>query len=138
VLAAHAAILGITRRKVDEAGRPLRLSRLDNWILALKERIGMFKTTVALANKMARIAWVILAKGELQSGAGCRFRNCKIRDAAVTVLAARHFFECAARKVGASGIQERKLNNHIRNFTIIRDAKSRLKSNGRTVYAKTR
>ena len=64
VLAAHTAILGITRRKVDEVGRPLRLSRLDNWILALKERIGMFKTTVALANKMARIAWVILAKGE--------------------------------------------------------------------------
>ena len=64
VLAAHSAILGISRRKVDETGRPLRLSRLENWILALKERTGLFKTTVALANKMARIAWVILAKDE--------------------------------------------------------------------------
>ena len=64
VLAAHAAIHGITRRKVDENGQPLHLSRLDKWILGLKERIGIFKTTVALANKMARIAWVILAKGE--------------------------------------------------------------------------
>ncbi len=64
VLAAHAAILGITKRKADETGRPLRLSKLDTWILALKDRIGMFKTTVALANKMARIAWVILAKDE--------------------------------------------------------------------------
>ncbi len=64
VLAAHAAILGIIRRKVDETGKPLCLSRLEKWILALKERIGLFKTTVALANKMARIAWVILAKDE--------------------------------------------------------------------------
>ena len=32
VMAAHAAILGIMRRKVDETWRPLRLSRLDNWI----------------------------------------------------------------------------------------------------------
>ena len=64
VLAAHAAILGITRRKVDEHGQPIRLSRLDRWILALKDKIGMFKATVALANKMSRIAWVILAKEE--------------------------------------------------------------------------
>lgn len=62
VLAAHAAILGIMRRKVDETGKILRLSTLDKWILGLKEKIGMFKATVALANKMARIAWVILAK----------------------------------------------------------------------------
>ena len=64
VLAAHAAILGITRRKVDEHGQQIRLSRLDRWILALKDKIGMFKATVALANKMSRIAWVILAKEE--------------------------------------------------------------------------
>lgn len=62
VLAAHAAILGIMRRKVDETGKIIRLSTLDKWILGLKEKIGMFKATVALANKMARIAWVILAK----------------------------------------------------------------------------
>ncbi len=64
VLAAHAAILGIMRRKVDETGQPLRLSRFDKWILCLKEKIGMFKATVALANKIARISWVILAKEE--------------------------------------------------------------------------
>jgi transposase len=64
VLAAHAAILGIMRRKVDDSGHSLHLSSLDRWILGLKEKIGMFKATVALANKMARIAWVILAKNE--------------------------------------------------------------------------
>ena len=64
VLAAHAAILGIMRRKVDESGQPIRLTKLDKWILTLKNKIGIFKATVALANKMARIAWVILAKGE--------------------------------------------------------------------------
>ncbi len=64
VLAAHAAILGIMRRKVDENGQPIRLTKLDKWILTLKNKIGIFKATVALANKMARIAWVVLAKGE--------------------------------------------------------------------------
>ena len=65
ILAAHAVLLGIGRRKTDDDGRPIRLSRLDAWALALKNRIGLFKTTVALANKMARIAWVVLAKGEV-------------------------------------------------------------------------
>ena len=64
VLAAHAAIMGILRRKKDEHGQPRNLSRLDAWILSLKNKIGMFKATVALANKLARIAWAILAKGE--------------------------------------------------------------------------
>ena len=64
VLAAHAAILGIMRRKVDDTGQPIHLSKLDKWILTLKDRLGMFKATVALANKIARIAWVILAKGD--------------------------------------------------------------------------
>ena len=64
VLAAHAALLGIERRKTDDEGHPIRLSQLDAWALALKNRIGMFKAKVALANKLARIAWVILARGE--------------------------------------------------------------------------
>ena len=64
VLAAHAAIMGILRRKRDEHGQPRNLSRMDEWILSLKNRIGMFKATVALANKLARIAWAVLAKGE--------------------------------------------------------------------------
>jgi transposase len=64
VLAARAAMQGIERRKRDENGQPLRLSELDRWILAARARLGTFKAAVALANKLARIAWVVLAKGE--------------------------------------------------------------------------
>ena len=64
ILSARAAILGLERRKRGEDGLPLRLSALDRWILALKARAGIFKTAVALANKMTRLAWVILARGE--------------------------------------------------------------------------
>jgi transposase len=64
VLAARAAMQGIERRKRDDAGVPLRLNALDGWILAMKARLGTFKAAVALANKLARIAWVVLAKGE--------------------------------------------------------------------------
>jgi transposase len=64
VLAARAAMHGIERRKRDEGGVPLHLSSLDHWILSIKARLGTFKAAVALANKLARIAWVVLAKGE--------------------------------------------------------------------------
>jgi transposase len=65
ILGARAAILGIERRKKGENGEPLKQpSSLDRWILALKEKKGIFKTAVALANKIARMAWVLLAKGE--------------------------------------------------------------------------
>jgi transposase len=64
VLAARAAMPGIVRRKKDDAGLPLRLTALDHWIMALRERLGTFKAAVALANKLARIAWAVLAKGE--------------------------------------------------------------------------
>jgi len=64
ILAARAAILGLERRRKGEDGLPLRLSNLDRWVLALKARIGIFKTAVALANKMARLAWAVLAKAE--------------------------------------------------------------------------
>jgi hypothetical protein len=65
VLAARAAMQGIERRKKDEKGMPIRsLTELDHWILRIKSRIGTFKAAVALANKLTRIAWAVLAKGE--------------------------------------------------------------------------
>jgi len=64
LLGARAAILGIRRRRRGEDGQPVRLSFLDKWILGIVERIGLFKAAVALANKMCRIAWVLLAKNE--------------------------------------------------------------------------
>jgi transposase len=65
VLAARAAMQGIERRKKDENGLPLRsLTELELWILRIKSRLGTFKAAVALANKLARIAWAVLAKGE--------------------------------------------------------------------------
>ena len=38
--------------------------RLSLWAQALKARRGHNKACVAVANKMARTAWVIMAKGE--------------------------------------------------------------------------
>jgi transposase len=65
ILGARAAIQGIARRKIGENGEPLRqLTSLDRWVLALKEKKGVFKAAVALANKIARMAWALLAKGE--------------------------------------------------------------------------
>jgi transposase len=65
ILGARAAIQGIERRKRGEDGTPLRQpSFLDRWILSLKEKKGIFKAAVALANKIARMAWVLLAKRE--------------------------------------------------------------------------
>jgi len=49
------AVVRWAHRRDDPMGR---------WIQALKARRGTNKTVVALANKMARIAWVIVAKGE--------------------------------------------------------------------------
>ena len=65
ILAANAFMTGLSRRKKGEDGQPLRaLNPLELWVKSLTERIGKFKAKVALANKMARIAWVIIAKGE--------------------------------------------------------------------------
>ena len=41
-----------------------RDDRMGRWIQQLQARRGTNKTVVALANKMARIAWVIVARGE--------------------------------------------------------------------------
>ena len=64
LLSARAAIRGIGLRRRRDDGQPYGLSSLDKWILGMVERIGLFKAAVALANKMCRIAWVLLAKGE--------------------------------------------------------------------------
>ena len=41
-----------------------RNDALGRWLLNLKARIGLNKTVVALANKLARIAWAVLASGK--------------------------------------------------------------------------
>lgn len=64
ILGARAAILGLKRRGLGEDGQPRGLSPLERWILGMVERIGLFKAAVALANKMCRIAWALLARGE--------------------------------------------------------------------------
>lgn len=65
VLAARAIMTGLSRRKRDEDGNPVRLSDFEKWILKLQARIGVCKTAVAVANKLARIAWVIMTKNEI-------------------------------------------------------------------------
>lgn len=65
VLAARSIMTGLSRRKRDEEGNPVMLSDFEKWILKLKARIGVCKTAVAVANKLARIAWVIMAKNEI-------------------------------------------------------------------------
>jgi transposase len=44
--------------------KPEKRSGLQQWICALNARVGYHKTLVAIANKHARILWVILARGE--------------------------------------------------------------------------
>ena len=41
-----------------------KTDRFSLWAQALKERRGHNKACVAVANKMARMAWVIMARGE--------------------------------------------------------------------------
>jgi len=43
---------------------PAKASHLQRWIVALYQRKGYHKTLVAIANKHARIAWALLARGE--------------------------------------------------------------------------
>lgn len=63
VMAANAVIVGLDRRRKGADGLPDRLTSLESWVWRLRQRSGVFKAKVALANKLARIAWVILAKG---------------------------------------------------------------------------
>ena len=43
---------------------PEKRSRLERWMVELRQRVGYHKTLVAIANKHARVCWAILAKGE--------------------------------------------------------------------------
>jgi transposase len=43
---------------------PPRRTRLAAWIVATYERIGYHKTLVAIANKHARLIWVLLTRDE--------------------------------------------------------------------------
>jgi transposase len=52
---ARSALLAAARARAQD--RPL--SRLQRWALDTQQRVGHNKATVALANKMARIVWVV-------------------------------------------------------------------------------
>lgn len=41
-----------------------RNDRVSRWIVQFQQRVGYYKTLVAVANKHARILWAILARGE--------------------------------------------------------------------------
>ena len=43
---------------------PAHADRLSRWALELQSRRGYYRTLVAIANKNARIAWALLARGE--------------------------------------------------------------------------
>lgn len=64
IMAARAIINGINRRKKDENGMLCTLTKFDSWAMSVKERLGLFKGAVAIANKLARIAWAILIRDE--------------------------------------------------------------------------
>ena len=65
ILAANSFMCGLTRRKKGDDGQPLKKpDGLEIWVTRLMDKVGRFKAKVALANKLARIAWVIIAKGE--------------------------------------------------------------------------
>jgi len=51
----------VAAKRADKAGRPL--DGLRRWALNTEQRIGMDKATVALANKLARILWVMAKYG---------------------------------------------------------------------------
>ena len=50
--------------RAAQARAPEKRSRLEQWIIALAQRVGYHKALSAVANKHARIIWAILAKGE--------------------------------------------------------------------------
>jgi len=50
-----------TAERAQTAGKPL--NNLQRWALALKQRIGFNKATIAVANKLARIAWATWRHG---------------------------------------------------------------------------
>ena len=49
---------GLTRRKNVKTGILMKkLDGLEIWVTRLMDKVGRFKAKVALANKLARIAW---------------------------------------------------------------------------------
>ena len=50
-------------RSVAHGKNPFGGGALDQWVRNLLERRGKNKTAVALAAKLARVAWAMLAKG---------------------------------------------------------------------------
>jgi transposase len=58
ILGAKSSLQSVLRKPPE--GR----HRLQQWIVAVFSRIGYHKTLVAIANKLARIIWALLVKGE--------------------------------------------------------------------------
>ncbi len=56
---------GIQRRKKNDEGMPSKLTAFDIWVIKMRNRLGTFKACVAIANKLARIAWAVLARCEI-------------------------------------------------------------------------
>ena len=54
------AVLGNAQRTARTS--PTKLNALQRWALNLAGRRGFNKATIALANKLVRIAWVVWAK----------------------------------------------------------------------------
>lgn len=65
IIAARAIITGLVRRKRDIDGNIVIRSNFEKWILNLQIKIGLFKAAVAMANKLARIAWAMMTKNEV-------------------------------------------------------------------------
>lgn len=55
----HGARSALLQAKRIAKRKPDTLTRLQRWALDLEQRVGHNKATVALANKIARIAWAI-------------------------------------------------------------------------------
>ena len=60
----RASLVHGARAVVTQAIRQLKEDKLSLWLRSLVERRGSNKAVVALVNKVVRIAWVIVAKGE--------------------------------------------------------------------------
>jgi transposase len=63
---------------------PAKASHLQRWIVSLHLRKGYHKTLVAIANKHARIAWVLLARGDYDPNAWQRGSRSQRLAAAAT------------------------------------------------------
>ena len=62
MLLTHGARSVLTHaERAQNAGKPI--NNLQRWALALKQRIGFNKATIAVANKLARIAWATWRHG---------------------------------------------------------------------------